>query len=362
MVKAERDLLVAAGHTVRLHEAENPTSPLPTLGALAVSAWNPTAAREAGRAAAEFAPDVAHVHNTWFSLSSSVLAAIHRRGVPVVTTVHNYRLSCLNGQLYRDGAVCVDCVGRNPLPGVRHSCYRDSTLSSVAVAAAVSLGRSADFWQRQVTRFVVMTDFARTLLTTIGVAPEKVWVKPHFALDPGPRSEPPSASPTVVYVGRLSEEKGIRDLLEAWRRAHTGDLELVVVGDGPLRPRLEAALPGRVKLVGWLPADQVRETLLSARALVFPSVWYETFGVVLIEAMAAGLPVLASRIAGVPEVVGETMLATPGAVGEWADRLGELAHDGHIDRAGAANRAAYQERYSPEQGLSNLEALYRSVT
>lgn len=360
VVDAERSLLAGAGHHVDRFEAENPTSAVSSLGNLLLSPWNPVSSRALTRHLADRRPDVAHIHNTWYSLSSSVIPALHRAGVPTVMTVHNYRLTCLSGQLYRDGSVCTDCVGRYPLAGVRHACYRGSHAASLAVAAASSLGKARQYWQRHVDRFVVMTGFARDLLADIGVDPANVWVKPHFAPDPGSRPAPPSASDTVLFVGRLGHEKGLQPFLAAWRVA-APDLKLRVIGDGDLRPELAADLPAGVELVGWLPVDRVKAEMLSARALVFPSVWYETFGMVLIEAMAAGLPVLASGIAGVPETVGGGLPhPAPGDHDSWVAGI-EALEAGDADAIGASNRRTFLSRYSVEEGLRGLEDLYRTV-
>jgi len=360
VVAAERRLLTEAGHRVSTFEAENPSAPLPTVGNLLLSPWNPASAAALRRHLEAGLPDVAHVHNTWYSLSSSVIPTLHRAGVPTVMTVHNYRLACLSGQLYRDGDICTDCVGRYPLAGVRHACYRGSYGASLAVAAASSLGRARSYWQPHIDRFVVMTGFARDLLVRIGIDPDKVWVKPHFAADPGPRTSPPSSSDTVLFVGRLGSEKGLMPFLDAWRQASPG-LKLRIIGDGDLRPAIEADLPPGVEIAGWIPSDRVHAEMLAARALVFPSVWYETFGMVLVEAMAAGLPVLASGIAGVAETVGDGLPhPAPGDHRSWVAGIEALVA-ADVDAVGAGNRRAYLDRYSTERGIADLEKLYTTV-
>jgi glycosyltransferase involved in cell wall biosynthesis len=362
VVDAERALLASAGHLVTAFEAENPTETVPTVANLVMSPWNPLSATRLGRMLDGERPDVAHVHNTWYSLSASVLSTLRRRDIPVVATVHNYRMTCLNGQLYRDGRVCEDCVGTWPTSGIRHACYRGSKATSVAVAAATSLGRSRDYWQRSIDRFVVMTAFSRDILVRTGIPAESIWIKPHFAADPGERADQPSTSDTVLFVGRLAHEKGVVPLVRAWAAADTGDLKLKIVGEGPQLPELAATLPEGVELAGWLPREEVAAEMRRARALVFPSVWYETFGMVLIEAMATGLPVLASAIAGVPETVGDALpLPRPDHQDDWVEALGELTDDSLVDHASAIARKRYVENYSEARGLSDLEALYRSV-
>jgi glycosyltransferase involved in cell wall biosynthesis len=168
----------------------------------------------------------------------------------------------------------------------------------------------------------------------------------------------------VLYVGRLSPEKGLRTLLDAWAANRPGGLRLQVIGDGPMRAELEArAVPG-VELVGWLDPAEVRARMLAARALVFPSQWYETFGLALVEGMAAGLPALASAIGGIAELVegGAGWLVPSGGMSAWAEALPTLVDDGEIEAAGVRARGRYLARFSPAEGLGNLERLYRLAT
>lgn len=363
VAEAEAELLAGAGHDVRRLVVENPESAGAAALRLAASPWNPNSARLVRRAVEEFRPDVAHVHNTWYSLSAAALGALHRCDVPVVMTLHNYRYTCLNGQLLRNGEICELCVGRVPFPGIRHGCYRESVLSSTVAVGGVLAARAT--WPRLVDRFITMTGFGRAKLTAGGLPEERILVKPHFVPDPGPRPRPPSHSRTVVFLGRLAVEKGVGLAVEAWRRAALPDHELVVVGDGPLRDALAANLPGNARLVGWLAPTEARAQLLDARLVVFPSIWYETFGLTLVEAMAAGTPILASNLGGTPEVVGESLrecLTPPGDADAWAERLRTVVPDDTwTDVTGAACRRRYQERYTPEKGRADLEAIYSSV-
>ncbi len=362
VVAAEREVLTAAGHRVAVHDVQNPSGSLAAAGALALSPWNPVSALALGRVINTHRPELAHVHNTWYSLSSSVLSTLRRRRIPTVMTMHNYRSTCLNGQLFRDGAVCQLCLGRPPLPGIGYRCYRGSLPASLAVAGAVGIERWLGLWEGAVELFVVMTEFSRLLLAAAGLPGDRVRVKPHFVADRGPRSGQPSASDTVLFVGRLSSEKGVDQLVEAWSQAETADLTLRIVGDGPLRAALEQRRVAGVDVAGWLGPDRVAEELRSARALVVPSIWYEPFGLVLIEGMAAGLPIVASAIGGIPEVVGDVdpaFLPGAGDVAEWSASLSRLAVSGEeLDAAGAASRRRYEQRYTPEVGLAALEQIY----
>lgn len=361
---AEAALLRAHGHEVVQHWRTNPESPWSTVGSLAQAPYNRGAATAVRRIVTAARPDVAHVHNTWFGQSVSVIHALRRLDVPVIATVHNYRFACINGTFFRSGRPCFDCLGRRSASGVVHRCYRNSTALSTMASATVENARRLRTWTHEIDRLIAPSDTVGMALLRAGAPPERVIVKPHFVTDPGPRSTPPSASSDVVFAGRLAPGKGVDVLLEAWRRADTGRMNLLILGDGPLRRPLEAAAPPGVRFLGHLSRESVLRRLLSARALAFPSTWPEPFGLVLIEAMAAGLPVVGTDVGAVRSIVDPVpadLLATSGDPTGLAIALERVVDPHVVDAAGCAARRRYADRFTPEANLPQLLAIYRSA-
>jgi glycosyltransferase involved in cell wall biosynthesis len=361
VVRAEGELLAAAGHEVVVHLARNPSSAARTGAALAMSGWNPLTARELRNVAERVRPDIAHVHNTWYALSPSVLSALAAASVPVVMTLHNYRLLCANGYLFRDGHVCEDCVGSHPWHGVRHRCYRGSLIASTPAAGTIALHRALGTWSRHVRLFLALNEFARTRFIRGGLPPHKIHVKPNFVSDPGRRLAPPSRSRTILYVGRLETEKGLDTLLDAWDARSSSEFELVLVGDGKLGPALRRRTPLGVRLTGSLPRKEVLAWMLRSRSLVFPSVLYEGQPIVVLEALACGLPILASRLGGNAELLPEDLLVPPGQPAAWTEALRRLEDAGRVDRAGADARQLYEQRFNEQTARRLLEEAYRTA-
>ncbi len=360
VVAAEAALLRAAGHEVVEHRRFNPEGAVPAAAALARSPWNPSQRRALLRAARAVRPDVAHVHNTWYAASPAVLWGLRAAGVPTVMTLHNYRLTCSNALLFRDGHPCTDCVGSSAWHGVRHRCYRDSTVASVAAATTVATHRRLGTWRRCVDVFLALTGIARAQCVAAGLPAERLRVKANAVPDAGARPAAPSASSRVLFVGRLSPEKGVAGLLDAWDRAAPPGLTLDVIGDGPQRGELEARGVPRVRFLGRLGPEEVRRAMLGARALVFPSRWFEGQPLVLLEAFSAGLPVLAADLGGAAEVVGGVdrgWLVGPGE-DAWPTALPRLAEAGTLDAFGAAARRRYERCYTPEASRRALEEAY----
>jgi glycosyltransferase involved in cell wall biosynthesis len=270
-------------------------------------------------------------------------------------------LGCLGADLFRDGAVCTACVGRSPWRGVVHACYRGSRLQSAVQAAEVVVTRRRNVLDRCVRRFVAPSQFMADRLVELGLPRDRLHVKAHFVADPGPRPSPPSSSSRVLSVGRLAPGKGLDTLVDAWNRLDGSDgRTLTIVGDGPLAPSLGHA--AGVERPGWLPRHEVIERLLTARALVMPSEWYEPFGMVLVEAMSAGLPIVVTTAAGARAIVGpDGAVAVPPRDAAALAGAIESLDDDTVDRLGAANRRRYDARYTESAGLAALEELYRSV-
>ncbi len=306
-----------------------------------------------------------HVHNTWFAVSPSVISVAADAGIPVVMTLHNYRLGCLGTDLFRDGAVCSACVGRSVWSGVVHGCYRDSRVLSAVQAVEVTVTRRRRLLDRGVTTFVAPSQFMADRLVDIGVPRQRLVVKPHFTDDPGERTMSPSASDEVVYVGRLAPGKGVETLLDAWAARATGTANvarLSIIGDGPSAEALRSAATDDVVFHGWQPREAVTERLLGARALAFPSEWYEPFGMVLLEAMSAGLPIVTTNAAAAAAISGAPAdlvvpVGRPDLLGAALDQLS----DGVVDAVGAGSRRRFTEQFAEDAGLRALEALYRAT-
>ena len=303
VVDQERSLLESAGHTVEQCIAHNPTGVVNSVNALLRAPWNRAAAQRVVTAAQTFQPDVVHVHNTWFALSPAVISGLASAGFKVVVTLHNFRTACANGLLLRKGRVCDLCVGSHAGHAVLHRCYRDSALMSVPAALAIEVPRRRGVWARDVARFLVLDNDAIPDLVASGIPADRITVRPNFAADPGARTLPPSAADDVIYLGRLSPEKGPQVLMEAWRRATPAGLRLRFYGDGPLRGALEASAANGASLEGRLPRGDVAALLREARALVFPSTCREAGPLVPIEAAAAGLPIIMSNVVGMADQV-----------------------------------------------------------
>ena len=273
--------------------------------------WSRETRRDLQAVLREHRPEVVHVHNTFPLLSAAVLYACRDARVPVVATIHNYRLACANGAFFRNGAVCHDCADGLPIPAVLHGCYRGSRTATAPVALAMSLHRQA--WRSLVSAYIFISASQRNLLQGSGLTPDRVFVR--YNLIPRRSRQRMARTPTVVYAGRLDEAKGVRLLMAGWDgyRAKAGEpgLNLVIAGGGPLGDEVAAWASTRpsVEMTGTVSSDRCAELISRARAVVLPSAWEETFGLVAVEAMAAGVPPIAAGHGSFTELI------TPGVDG-----------------------------------------------
>lgn len=360
VVEAQAKLLTDAGHRVERFARSNPDRALSAALALMAAPWNRGAGREAGAAARSLGADVAHVHNTWYAMGPEVVRALSKT-MPVVVTLHNYRLTCANAILLRDGSPCRVCVGGSPWPAVRYGCYRDSRTQSAVAAATISFHRRIDTWA-SVARILVVSEFARGVMTESGLPASKIEVVPNFVEDPGSRSVRPAESRFILCVGRLSPEKGVDLLLKAWREADLENTRLVVAGDGPDREALEAMNVDGVEFLGAVSTEEVTRLMLQARALAFPSRVYEGQPMVITEALAAGLPIVANDFENTKQILGGVGLHA--AVADEADlaaALKILIEDDKVDEMGSASRNRYLDRYTPRRALQLLESVYEAA-
>lgn len=311
-------------------------------------------------------PDVAHFHNTFMMLSPSVYYACKDAGVPVVQTLHNYRLLCPSAILYRHGRVCEACAGRAVAwPGVQHACYRGSAAATAVTAGMLTVHRLLGTWARAVDRYIAITEFARRKFVEAGLPAEKVVVKPNFLdVDPGTGEHDGGY---CLFVGRLTEEKGVRTLLAAWRLLG-GRVPLKIAGDGPLAPEVAAAAAAAPSIEWVGPRSRAEVVALMKRAalLICPSVWYEGGSpMVVVEAFATGLPVVSSRLGGMAESVtdGHTGLHfTPGDAADLAARVEwAVADAGRLRQMGRNAREEFEARYTAERNYERLLAIYEEA-
>lgn len=356
VVDDETRLLSEAGHDVHVWQPEpHPGGPADLLRMGLGSVWSTEAAAAVRRVIRRERVAVVHCHNLFPQLSPAVIRVAHAEGVPVVVTLHNYRLLCLPATLLREGEICEDCVGRRvPWPGVVHRCYRDSWLGSGSLATSLSLHDRLGTFDR-VTLFLAVAEFVRKKHIEGGIGADRIRVKSNFAW-PSPRREGPGAY--FLFLGRLASEKGLGTILEAWRDVPE---ELVVVGDGPDSARSRSTAPPGVRFLGTVSADAVPDILSRARALVLPSVWYEAQPRVVLEAYAAGVPVVASRIGGLEDLVAHErtgLLVEPWDPADWKRAIRVLADDQTSDRLGDGAFERWRDLYAPERALRDLEDAY----
>jgi glycosyltransferase involved in cell wall biosynthesis len=299
----ETALLESYGHEILRYTLDNAQiSQLNPVRLAANTLWNRTVYQELRTLIRQKQPQVAHFHNTWPLISPAAYYAAKDEGIPVIQTLHNYRLLCPNALFFRDGRVCEDCLGRVPLPGVVHGCYRGSRAESAMVAATVGLHSLLGTWTQVVDTFIVYSQFAMNKFIQGGLPAEKLAFKTNF-LHPAPAPGDGSGG-YAVFVGRLSIEKGIGVMLDAWRQLG-GKIPLKILGDGPMANLVTAAVAEmpEIEWLGRKPLTEVYDIVGNAACLVFPSEWYETFGRVAIEAFAKGTPVVASNIGAIAELV-----------------------------------------------------------
>jgi glycosyltransferase involved in cell wall biosynthesis len=334
----------------------------------AISAvWNRRACTELGEHIDRFDPDVVHVHTPFPLLSPAVFRTCTRRGRPAVTTVHSYRYSCIAGTCLRDQRPCEDCVGKTiKLDGLRHRCYHASTAASAALTLSLSVHHATGTLTRHVAKFIALTDFAAALLVRDGIPREHVVVKPNSVPDPGTPVARSGRFTGAVYAGRLVEEKGIRTLLQAWRIV--GDrVPLRIAGDGPLKELvLKAAdeIPA-ITYLGWLSNEAMGDLLSQSDMLVFPSQWYEAQPLIILQALAAGRPVLCSDLENISEPVlaaGAGAAFRTGDPAALAQRVLNLAErPDELREMGQRARKSYEARHSPQRNLEALQAIYAEV-
>jgi len=371
VLQAEARLLGEHGHTVVRYQRNNSElrerGGFSSLRAGFEAVWASRSYREVAELIAEERPQVAHFHNTLPLISPAAYYACAEAGVPVVQTLHNYRLLCPSATFLRDGKVCEACLGRSiPWPGVVHACYRDSRAATAAVTSMLAMHRAMGTWRQKVSVYVALTEFARRKFLEGGLPAERVVVKPNFmARDPGAKKE---MGAYVLFVGRLSEEKGPQVLLNAWARL-AGRVPLKIAGDGPLRVelarRIEAKGLNGVDLLGGVSSEQLVGFLHNARFLVFPSVWYEGFPITIAEAFACGVPVLASRLGSMAEIVEDGKTGLHFTAGDDADLAAKVEwawmNPEQMQKMGREARAEYEAKYTAGRGLENLMSVYRQA-
>ena len=368
VVDQESEELARAGHEIRRFEKDSDeiehwsAAQKALLPARVV--WSRESHRELTATLRAYRPDIVHVHNTFPLVSAAVLYACRDASVPVVATIHNYRLLCAPGDFMRQGAVCHDCLHKLPVRGAVHGCYRGSRAATAPLVVASIAHRKA--WRSLVSAYVFISAAQRDLHLALNLPPSRVFVRhnmiPYRGIQPVPRD------PTVAYIGRLEPGKGVQLLMAAWDRylssSHVPGLRLVIAGTGSLDREVAAWASGRpsVEMLGLIPPGQVRELMSRARAVLAPSVREEPFGLAVVEAMAAGTPAIAAGHGSFTELVtpgADGVLFQPGDPGGLADVVADVAaHPEKYESYGRRARESYEQKFNPDDSLKHLLEIY----
>jgi glycosyltransferase involved in cell wall biosynthesis len=359
VVEAEVELLRSKGHSVELYSRHN--EEIPALGKLSVAGqtlWSRKAMLEVGQLIERFRPAVMHVHNTFPLMSPSIYWEGSRQGIPVIQTLHNFRLVCAQGMLLRNGKICEDCLGTLPWRGVLHRCYRQSTTQTAALVSMLALHRGLRTYSRKVARYIALNEFCRDKFIEGGLPADRIEIKPNFVDLSAPVE---GARNGGLFVGRLAPEKGLITLIEALHR--TPGLTIDVIGNGPLEGEVRAC--PQMRWLGWLPAEAVYGHMRKAAYLVMPSLWYENFPRTLVEAFACGLPVVATRVGALAELVedGRTgILFETASAPDLAEALKRMeSNPGFVRQLGRAALLEYEAKYTPDANYRTLMQIYRNA-
>jgi glycosyltransferase involved in cell wall biosynthesis len=360
---AEIALLEQHGHEVIRFTVHNDA--INSMGRLEVAGktlWNREMYKQIAALIAREKPEIAHFENTFPLISPAAYYATQRAGLPVVQSLRNYRLFCADAYFYRQGRVCEECLGKMiPWPALHYRCYRDSFLATGVVTSMQVLHRSLHTWARQVDRFIALTEFGRRKFVEGGIAPEKIVVKPNFLVrDPGLGE---GSGDYALFVGRLSAEKGIVELLKSWE-ALGSRLLLKLVGSGPLAPMVAEAASAMVG-VEWLgqqPPEEVAVLMGAARLLIFPSLWYEGFPRVIVEAFARGLPVVASNLGSMASLIEHRRTGLHFHPGDTDDLAAQvtwaLDRPQELERMRREARTVFEAAYTADRNYHLLMQIY----
>lgn len=363
--ETEGMLLRQYGHQVVQHSVHNDAIKsgnrmVTGLGAI----WNQAAYKKLQSLIGKEKPDLVHFYNTFPLFSPSVYYAVKATGIPLVQSLHNFRLMCLNATFYRHGSICEDCLGKKlPLPGIRHACYHDSRLQSMSVAGMLVLHRLLNSWHKNVDLFLLgSTRFALDKFVQAGFPEDAIMLKPNFVFpDPGAGE---GTGGYVLFVGRLDETKGIKDLLKAWR-SKSLPIRLKIVGDGPLQPLVMKAAE-ELEHVEWLGRKSLAEMyalMKDALFLVFPSCWYEAMPRTIIDSFAVGTPVCAADTGAMRDLIddGRTgLLFNAGDPDDLAEKTNYLFERPELagEMRGFARRS-YLENFTAERNYDLIMQAYR---
>jgi glycosyltransferase involved in cell wall biosynthesis len=368
----ERRLLERNGHTVIAYQRSNhELKEISSLGDRFALLKNTISSRSSNTEIQQILrsekPDLVHIYNTFIMISPSIYSACREHGIPVVQTLQNYRLMCPGAYLFRDGKVCEECIDHSLLRGIRHGCYRNSHAQTAAVALMLAWHRQMNTYEELVDCVVAATEFSRRKFVAAGFNANKVVVKPNFMdADPGPREE---IGDYAVFAGRLSQEKGLATLLEAWERIPR-KYALKIIGDGPLRASLEAqtverGLSESVTFCGRLSRNETIATVKGARFQITPSLWYEGFPMVIVEAFACGVPVLGSRLGSIQEIVADGRTGLHFAAGDSSDLAEKVqwawSQPSELAAMGKEARREYETCYTSERNYAMLMDVYEQV-
>lgn len=370
--EAEAQLLRRQGHTVveltRHSDEIRNRGTLGTIHGALCTPWNPFSKRMIERVISNEAPDIVHVHNSFPLFSPSVFYSSRHSESAMVLTVHNFRTYCAAGIPMRNEKPCTDCLNKRTVgPALRHRCYRASLLATVPMAAMIWLHRRLKTWESQVDAFIALTTFQKDTLCKAGLPGDRVFVKPHFYPNPPDPLPWTRRENKVLFVGRLGVEKGCPLLLEAWRCWGTEAPRLEVIGDGPERLKLEAivqdsGLAGKVVFRGQLPFEEVQKSLRRARLLLLPTLCFEGFPMVILEAFALGVPVAASRLGSMPCLIDEGITGTLFEAGN-PDKLMEKVKNAwgspqKLATWGSAARNEFDKKFTAEVNHQLLMKIY----
>jgi glycosyltransferase involved in cell wall biosynthesis len=357
VVSAEIRLLQTHGHEVVLYQRHNDElRGLKRFDAARDALWSRRSWSEVSDACATLRPDVIHVHNTFPLISPSIYWLAQRRHVPLVQTLHNFRLLCPQSGFLRQGTICHDCLGKLPWRAVTRKCYRNSISQSAVLSGSLSLHRLLGSYTRKVTLYIALSAFSRDRFIEGGLPPERLRIKPNFVeADPAPVSERRKGG---LYVGRLNIDKGIILLLQAQQIEAGADID--VIGAGPCEAEVAAFFGAR--FLGFLPPETIRTRMRAAAFLVVPSTAYEQLPTTILEAFSCGLPVIASRLGPLISLVQDRvtgLLFTPGDAHDLAEKIRWAStHPGEMRQMGLTARAEYESKYTPAINYQLLATIY----